>query len=168
VLAYLQKWGGTCAAKPYHSSEDARKNDQFFRLQRLRYYSGMTANNENSPRRPLRNSMLLLVATVLFLAVIMFVPAGIGWRRGWLFLLVFCAFTVFSSAYLWRFNPDIFVARSKIHEGTKSWDKLLMVPILVSFFAIFGAGSTKGRWRIQSEPPPAAPLTPISKRVSGE
>lgn len=38
--------------------------------------------------------------------------------------------------YLWRVNPEIFVARGKIHAGTKPWDKVLLVLLLVSFLAI--------------------------------
>ncbi|MBN1507591.1 MAG: isoprenylcysteine carboxylmethyltransferase family protein, partial [Sedimentisphaerales bacterium] len=41
-----------------------------------------------------------------------------------------------SAVYLWRVNPEIFVARGKIHAGTKPWDKVLLVLLLVSFLAI--------------------------------
>ena len=82
---------------------------------------------------------------VLF-GVVMFLPAGIGWGRGWLFLLVFVALGVLSSAYLWRANPEIFVARSKVHRGTKSWDKLLLVLILGSFFAVFVVAGFDARY----------------------
>jgi protein-S-isoprenylcysteine O-methyltransferase Ste14 len=75
---------------------------------------------------------------VIVLAVALFLPAGdIRWAQGWLFLLVFLVLTVASSLYLWRTNPDIFVARSRIHPGTKAWDKVLMAFLLLSFAAIF-------------------------------
>jgi protein-S-isoprenylcysteine O-methyltransferase Ste14 len=77
--------------------------------------------------------------------VLLFLPAGIGWRRGWLFLLVFLALMILSAAYLWRVNPDIFIARSKIHRGTKSWDKVLVSLILISFFAIFATAGLEAR-----------------------
>lgn len=110
---------------------------QLFHFQHLRYHCGMTVEDDNSRGRILRKSMFLLAGNVLFLAVIMFVPAGLGWCQGWLFFLIFCTFMVLSAAYLWRVNPDIFVARSKVHQGTKSWDKALMVLILASLLAIF-------------------------------
>ncbi len=82
---------------------------------------------------------LLALGVFLFIiGVILFVPAGdIRWAKGWLFLFVFIVLTVASSLYLWRTNPEIFVARSRIHPGTKGWDKVLMAFLLSSFAAIF-------------------------------
>jgi hypothetical protein len=61
----------------------------------------------------------------LFLVVAMFLPAGnITWTKGWTFLLVLFLLVAPSVLYLWRVNPEIFVARSRIHEGTKPWDKV--------------------------------------------
>jgi protein-S-isoprenylcysteine O-methyltransferase Ste14 len=74
----------------------------------------------------------------IVLGVALFLPAGdIRWARGWLFLLVFLVLMAASVLYLWRTNPDIFVARSRIRPGTKSWDKVLMAFLLLSFTAIF-------------------------------
>jgi protein-S-isoprenylcysteine O-methyltransferase Ste14 len=80
-------------------------------------------------------------------------PAGIRWRKGWLFLLVFLAFTVLSSVYLWRRNRDIFIARSKIQSGTKSWDKVLLALLLPSFFAIFAVAAFDARYGWSNVPP---------------
>jgi len=41
-----------------------------------------------------------------------------------------------ASLYLWRKNPELVIARSKIHEGTKSWDKVMLAVLLLSFMAI--------------------------------
>jgi protein-S-isoprenylcysteine O-methyltransferase Ste14 len=91
---------------------------------------------------------------MLFLAVIMFVPAGIHWTQGWVFLSVFFIYTLLSSWYLWRVNPEIYIARSKIHEGTKSWDKVLMALLLVSFFAVFVVAGVDARcsWSLVANP----------------
>ncbi len=98
--------------------------------------------------------MLVLGAFVFVIGLFLFLPAGdIRWAKGWLFLLVFLVLTVASSVYLWRTNPDIFVARSRIHPGTKAWDKVLMAFLLSSFAAIFlVAGFDAGRfhWSIAS------------------
>jgi protein-S-isoprenylcysteine O-methyltransferase Ste14 len=67
----------------------------------------------------------------------MFLPAGIGWTKGWIFLLVFLVQTVLAVVYLWRTNPAIFIARSKIHKGTKAWDKAILPFLLLSFLAVF-------------------------------
>ena len=72
---------------------------------------------------------------------------GLGFSSG------FSVLTVASSLYLWRTNPDIFVARSRIHPGTKSWDKVLMAFLLASFAAIFVvAGLDAGRCHWSSVP----------------
>jgi protein-S-isoprenylcysteine O-methyltransferase Ste14 len=86
----------------------------------------------------LLRSVLSLAGFALCLGLMLFLPAGdLGWANGWFFIAFLVALTVPSIAYLWRVNPDIFAARSKIHEGTKGWD-LVMVSLLVLFFvAIF-------------------------------
>ncbi len=92
---------------------------------------------------------------LLLLALALFVPAG-DIRRvdGWIFLLVFFLLTVAAIVYLWRTNPDIFVARSRIHPGTKAWDKVLMAILLPSFFLIFlVAGLDGGRFHWSRVPP---------------
>jgi protein-S-isoprenylcysteine O-methyltransferase Ste14 len=97
----------------------------------------MTRGSDHSRIGLLLRSALSLAVMLLVFALLLFLPAGIAWRRGWIFLLVFVVLTAFSCAYLWRANPDIFIARSKVHQGTRAWDKLLLIPILLSFFAIF-------------------------------
>src|SRR4051794_35984667 len=74
-----------------------------------------------------RRVVLYLLATPLFLALVLFLPAGtLVWVRGWLFLLVFLLAMTLTALYLWRVNPEIFAARSRIHEGTKRWDRILL------------------------------------------
>jgi protein-S-isoprenylcysteine O-methyltransferase Ste14 len=83
-------------------------------------------------------AMVSLGGMFAFLAVAMFLPAGdIRWAKGWLFLLVFLVLVILNVVYLSRVNPEIFVARSKIHEGTKSWDKVVVFFLLVLFALIF-------------------------------
>jgi protein-S-isoprenylcysteine O-methyltransferase Ste14 len=67
------------------------------------------------------------VAALLVLALLLFVPAGsISWTRGWLFLLVLVPQLGVSALYLWRINPEIFAARSRIHPATERWDRILL------------------------------------------
>jgi protein-S-isoprenylcysteine O-methyltransferase Ste14 len=101
----------------------------------------------------LLRSMVSLVGTLLFLAVLMFLPAGVRWLNGWILLLVFTVCAVLSMGYLWRVNPEIFVARSKVHKGTKAWDKPLMVAILVSLIAIFPTAGIEARYAQSNAPP---------------
>jgi protein-S-isoprenylcysteine O-methyltransferase Ste14 len=85
----------------------------------------------------LRRTILSLGGFLLFLALAMFVPAGIGWTKGWVFLLVFLLQMALMAYCAWRTNPDIFAARSKIHAGTKGWDRVLFYVLQVLILAIF-------------------------------
>ncbi len=85
----------------------------------------------------LRRSILSLAVFLLVLALALFVPAGINWWQGWLFLVVFILQMAIAALHLWRTNPEIFVARSKIHAGTKPWDKVVMLILITSFMATF-------------------------------
>jgi protein-S-isoprenylcysteine O-methyltransferase Ste14 len=81
-----------------------------------------------------------LVSCVVFLflvALALFVPAGIHWTEGWIFLSIFILQLAIAAVYLWRRNPEIFAARSKFHAGTKSWDWVAVSILIPSFMAIF-------------------------------
>jgi protein-S-isoprenylcysteine O-methyltransferase Ste14 len=96
--------------------------------------------------------VLTLAGFLVFLGIALFLAAGdVRWAEGWAFLLVFFVLTAASIAYLWRTNPDIFVARSRIRPGTKGWDKVLVAFLLSSFLAIFPvAGLDAGRFHWSS------------------
>ncbi len=102
----------------------------------------------------LLRAILALGSFLLVLAVGLFLPAGdIRWAKGWLFLLVFLGLMAAAIAYLWRTNPDIFVARGRIRPGTKRWDKVLVLFLLLSFLSIFPvAGLDAGRFHWSGVP----------------
>jgi protein-S-isoprenylcysteine O-methyltransferase Ste14 len=106
----------------------------------------MTTDNHRSRARLLRKSICQLAAWILILGAIMFGIAGFGWRRGCVFFLVFWTYTIVSTAYLWRVNPEIYVARGKIHQGTKPLDKVFMALLAISLFAIFIVASLDARY----------------------
>jgi protein-S-isoprenylcysteine O-methyltransferase Ste14 len=89
----------------------------------------MTANVNELGRERIdrRRLAFYLLATPLFLAVFMFLPAGNWlWPRGWLLIVVFYAGVAASTFYLRRANPDILAARINRHQGTEPWDKILL------------------------------------------
>jgi protein-S-isoprenylcysteine O-methyltransferase Ste14 len=112
----------------------------------------MTIDRGKTRSGLLFRALISLAGMLVLLGVMMFVPAGIGWAMGWLFLLVFVALAVTSTVYLWRANPEIFVARSKVHKGTKQWDRVLLVLILGSFFAVFMVAGLDARYQWSSVP----------------
>ncbi len=84
-----------------------------------------------------RRLIVTLLAMPVYFAVFMFLPAGTwAWTTGWLFILVFLGTLVLVSLYLWRVNPEVLVARSRFHKGTKRWDKILLCFFLTAVYAI--------------------------------
>ncbi|OWK36145.1 hypothetical protein FRUB_08708 [Fimbriiglobus ruber] len=79
-----------------------------------------------------------LVSFPLFFAFGLFLPAGTwNWERGWFFVFAVVALGTISVGYLWRVNPELVAARINSHQGTKPWDKILFVFILITFLVIF-------------------------------
>jgi hypothetical protein len=101
---------------------------------------------------PLRRGILSGVCFFLFLGLAMFLPASIGWTRGWLFLAVFFSQMVLMALYIWRRNPDILVARSKIQKGTKGWDRVLFYVLQVLILAIFPVAGLDHRYHWSAFP----------------
>ncbi|HVX15256.1 MAG TPA: isoprenylcysteine carboxylmethyltransferase family protein [Pirellulales bacterium] len=103
----------------------------------------------------LLRSLLSLIFFEVFLGAMLFWPAGdIRWVNGWLMMVVFFVLTVPSIVILWRVNPDIFVARSKIHAGTKGWDRIVIWVLVSAFFAVFPlAALDAGRLHWSAVPP---------------
>ncbi|HZR82032.1 MAG TPA: isoprenylcysteine carboxylmethyltransferase family protein [Candidatus Binatia bacterium] len=91
-----------------------------------------------APPHPSVGAVVALVAvTLAILGALMFAAAGtIAWPRGRLFLAVYGALTAAACAWLWRTNPEIFAARSRIQKGTKPWDRALTAAIVASWVAI--------------------------------
>jgi protein-S-isoprenylcysteine O-methyltransferase Ste14 len=98
--------------------------------------------------RGLIQSAISVPIFLVILAVLLFWPAGtLNWARGWTFIVVFGVATVLAIAWIWRVNPGMFVARSRIGAGTKGWDMVIMPLALLSFAAVpLVAGFDDGRF----------------------
>ena len=53
------------------------------------------------------------------------------WTKGWLLILVVVAASIGITAYLRRVNPDVIAARVNRHDGTKRWDLLLGLVLIL-------------------------------------
>jgi protein-S-isoprenylcysteine O-methyltransferase Ste14 len=98
-----------------------------------------------------------LVSLVVWLAIMiaaLFGSAGTwDWPRGWFFFGVYCLLTAIACVWLWIVNPEIFAARSKIQKGTKGWDRILTVFIILTFIAILPvAALDDGRFHWAPQP----------------
>jgi protein-S-isoprenylcysteine O-methyltransferase Ste14 len=82
-------------------------------------------------------SLVALVVTLAMMVLLLFVPAGtIAWARGWGLCAAFLLATLIAVAVLWRVNPEIFVARSRVQPGTKRLDYLFLTIVLGGFIFI--------------------------------
>ena len=107
-------------------------------------------------RGDLIQAFISLVVTLLLMAVALFLSAGtLRWAHGLWFMAVFFFFTLVAMAWLWRVNPEIFVARRRlIGRGTKGWDLMLIFILLGGFLAILiVAGLDGGRFHWAPAPP---------------
>jgi len=88
-------------------------------------------------RQALRQSLISLVVTLVIMAALLFVPAGTpDWPLGLWFMAAFLVAIGLSILVLWRANPDIFVARSRVQAGTKAWDYVFLVLIIGGLAAL--------------------------------
>jgi protein-S-isoprenylcysteine O-methyltransferase Ste14 len=96
-----------------------------------------------------RSTINRLAATLVILAVFLFVPAGrVTWTRGWAFLLVFTLLMASGIIYFRRVNPEMFAVRREVHRGTKGWDKVVIRLLLVAVCVVpLVAALDDGRFR---------------------
>jgi protein-S-isoprenylcysteine O-methyltransferase Ste14 len=96
-----------------------------------------------------RRFILLLLAQPFFLAMLLFLSAGtFGWRKGWLFLSVYLGVMVLVVPYVWRVNPELLPARSRIR-WAKRWDKILgwiMIPTAISIIPVAALDDGRFHW----------------------
>jgi protein-S-isoprenylcysteine O-methyltransferase Ste14 len=94
--------------------------------------------------------VLLCLASLALLVLFLFLPAGTwAWSRGWLFVLVFVAVSTMALLVLWRVNPEVIIARSYIHKGTKGWDKVLLrflFPAMIAIFPVAALDDGRFHW----------------------
>jgi protein-S-isoprenylcysteine O-methyltransferase Ste14 len=110
-----------------------------------------TAHNSTEPSPAQWRSIIRRsVVALLVLIVLLFVSAGrISWARGWLFLFVLVTVLGVSARYLWRINPEIFAARSRIHPGSKRWDRILLgflFPAMITIVPVGGLDDARFQW----------------------
>ena len=86
----------------------------------------------------------------LTLLALIFLPAGsLGWRPGWVFLIVLVLAFGASALVLARVNPIIYRARSRFQPGTKGWDKALlafMLPAMVAILPVAALDAGRFHW----------------------
>jgi protein-S-isoprenylcysteine O-methyltransferase Ste14 len=113
----------------------------------------MRQNTDPKNAAAVRRSLVSLVITLIVMGVLLFVPAGtLNWTLGWWFTVAFLVCTLVSIVVIWRFNPEIFAARSRIQPGTKAWDYVFIALIVGGFIAVLPVAALDFRFGWSSVP----------------
>lgn len=115
----------------------------------------MTTNQTATPDQPPQGInrsrlVLILICLPLFFGLLMFLPAGTwAWPKGWLFILIVLSVVSAVFAVLQRVNPEVIVARSRFHEGTKGWDRVLLsvyFPAIAGVLLVAALDDSRFHW----------------------
>jgi len=88
-------------------------------------------------RAAVARGFIALAVTIVIMGVLLFVPAGTtDWPLGWWFIISFTVCVLIAIAIIWRANPELFSARSRVQPGTKSWDYIFLVLVMAGFIVI--------------------------------
>jgi protein-S-isoprenylcysteine O-methyltransferase Ste14 len=107
---------------------------------------------DEPPRLNRRRIILILLCLPIFCSLCLFLPAGtFAWMRGWCFIATFLLAETLVIIYLWRTNPELLIARSSFHRGTKRWDTRLLAilfPMLIALFPIAALEDGRFHWSV--------------------
>lgn len=93
--------------------------------------------------------LVMVLGTPLLLALLLFLAAGdLTWLKGWLFVSACLAANLVIVPYLWRVNPELLIARSRIR-FVKRWDKVwacFTIPSLAALFLVAAVDDGRCHW----------------------
>jgi protein-S-isoprenylcysteine O-methyltransferase Ste14 len=88
-------------------------------------------------RAAVARGFIALAVTIVLMVVLLFWPAGtLDWPLGWWFIAAFVLCVLIAIAVIWRANPELFTARSRVQPGTKAWDYIFLVLVMGGFIVI--------------------------------
>ncbi|QDV18649.1 Isoprenylcysteine carboxyl methyltransferase (ICMT) family protein [Gimesia panareensis] len=97
-----------------------------------------------------RRLVLDLIGLLVYLALFMFLPAGTwAWPKGWLFIFILLVVVSAGFIILQRVNPEVIVARTHFHKGTKHWDKILLsfyFPAMLAIVPVAALDESRFHW----------------------
>jgi protein-S-isoprenylcysteine O-methyltransferase Ste14 len=113
--------------------------------------TNQTSTSDNPPQGINRRHLVLrLLCLPVFIALFLFLPAGTwAWQKGWLFVLVLLGVVPAVFIVLHRVNPEVIVARSHFHKGTKGWDKILLsfyFPAMLAVILVAALDDARFHW----------------------
>jgi len=91
----------------------------------------------HKPTSPLlRDRLFRGLAGVCVWSVLLFVAAGrVGWRRGWIYVGLYVCTLVIGEIVVTVKSPGILHERARRHANTKSFDKVILPLVMMTFFA---------------------------------
>lgn len=91
-----------------------------------------------------------IIAAIIFLLAILFVPAGtLNWPEAWLLLVLY--FLVVGGLLIWlkKNDPELLKERRSVRKDVKSWDKKIILAytiFLLIMLALAGLDAVRFRW----------------------
>ncbi len=94
--------------------------------------------------------LVMVLGTPLLLGLFLFLAAGnLTWLKGWLFVSACLAVNLLIVPYIWRVNPELLLARSRMRFA-KGWDIIWMfcfsIPALASLFLVAALDDGRYHW----------------------
>ena len=90
------------------------------------------------------------IAYTVLHAVIFFVVAGtLDVPRGWLYYGIYLGTTIINLIIIYKFNMELMNIRGKMQEGTKTWDKMILITwigLLIIFDVVAGLDVGRFGW----------------------
>ncbi len=103
--------------------------------------------------RVIIGALMQLAVTLAVMGVLLFWPAGtLSWPGAWWFATAFLVCTLIAVVIIWRVNPEIFAARSRIQPGTKAWDYFFIALIIGGFLLVLVVGGLDFRFSWSAMP----------------
>jgi protein-S-isoprenylcysteine O-methyltransferase Ste14 len=88
-------------------------------------------------RAAVARGFIALGVTIVIMVVLLFLPTGTAnWPLGWWFIVAFVVCVLIAIAIIWRANPELFTARSRVQPGTKGRDYIFLVLVMGGFIAM--------------------------------
>jgi protein-S-isoprenylcysteine O-methyltransferase Ste14 len=96
---------------------------------------------------------ILSLFIVVSLITISFIIAGrLNWTRGWAYIILFSIGQSIRTLFVKHKNPNLFKRRGKVGQGTKTWDKVLLVLFGLMYIStvIVAAFDERYQWSVMS------------------
>jgi protein-S-isoprenylcysteine O-methyltransferase Ste14 len=97
----------------------------------------------------LKRALQVVISFVVWSGLLFLAAGTLDWPRAWLLVGLMCLNLVVNFVLVGRKNPEIAEARSKMGEGTKGWDKVLISIHMLAYIAypiVAGLDAVRYAW----------------------